>query len=52
MVKNITDELRALAQQATRAARDASTPELSHALEELAIELTVKAAQLEQQFDG
>jgi hypothetical protein len=51
MIRNITQELRALAQRATHAARDASNAELSHALEELAIELTVKAAELDQRFD-
>jgi hypothetical protein len=51
MIKNITDELRALAERSTRLACECSNTELSHALEELAVELMARAAELERRFD-
>lgn len=51
MVKNITDELRTLAQRATRLAGYCSDLELAHALEELAIDLALRAADLDHRFD-
>lgn len=51
MVENITDELRALAQRCTRLARDCSDPELAHALEELAVDLAQRAADLDRRFN-
>jgi hypothetical protein len=51
MVKGITDELRTLAQRATRMAGDCSDPELAHALEELAVDLALRAAELDRRFD-
>ncbi len=51
MVKNIIDELRGLAQHCTCQARDCADPDLSHALEELAVDLVAKASDLERRFD-
>lgn len=51
MVKAITAELRTLAQRCTRAASDCSEPELAHALEELAVDLALRAAELDRRFD-
>ena len=51
MVKNITDELRALAQRCTRAANNSSDRKLAHALEELAVDLAQRAADLDRRFD-
>jgi len=51
MVKNITDELRALAQRCTRLACECSDRELAHAMEELAIDLALRAAELDRRFD-
>jgi hypothetical protein len=51
MVKSITDELRALAQRCTRLAYDCSNRELAHALEELAVDLALRAAELDRRFD-
>jgi hypothetical protein len=51
MIKNITDELRVLAQRSARLACECSNLELSRALEELAIDLMAKASELERRFD-
>lgn len=51
MVKNITDEMRALAQRCTRAASTCSDCELAHALEELALDLALRAGDLDRRFD-
>jgi len=51
MIKRIVGELRAVAEQCTRFARDCKKHELSHALEELGIELMSKASELERKFD-
>lgn len=51
MVKSITDELRAIAQRCTRAASDCSDHALAHALEELAVDLALRAAELDRRFD-
>jgi hypothetical protein len=51
MVKSITDELRTLAQRATRLAADCSDQDLAHALEELAVDLALRAGELDRRFD-
>jgi hypothetical protein len=51
MVKSIIDELRGVAQRCTRLARDCSNDELSHALEELGMDLLAKASEFEGRFD-
>ena len=51
MVRDITDHLRTLSQRCARAARECSDGDLSRALEELAIDLAMKAADLDQRFD-
>jgi hypothetical protein len=51
MVKSIIDELRAVAQRCARMARDSSNAELSHALEELGMDLLAKASDFEGRFD-
>jgi hypothetical protein len=51
MVKSITNELRAVAQQATRVAAECSDLNLSNALEGLAVNLMAWAADLERRFD-
>ena len=51
MVKSITDELRALAQRCTRLAYECSDRELAHTLEELAVDLALKAADYDRRFD-
>ena len=51
MVKSIVEDLRSVAQKCTRLARDSSRADLSHALEELGVELMAKAAELERNFD-
>jgi hypothetical protein len=51
MVKSIIDELRAVAQRCSRLARECSNAELSHALEELGMDLLAKASEFEGRFD-
>ena len=51
MIKGIADELRELAQRCTRLARDCPHQPTAHGLEELALELMVKAQDLEQKYD-
>jgi hypothetical protein len=51
VVKSISDELRALAQRCSRLAGDCSDQELAHALEELAVDLALRAAELDRRFD-
>jgi hypothetical protein len=51
MIKGITDQLRAISQRATRLAGECSDQELSDALEELAVDLAMKAAELDRRFD-
>jgi len=51
MVKSIIDELRAVAQRCVRLARECSNDDLSHALEELGMDLLAKASEFEGRFD-
>jgi hypothetical protein len=51
MIKGIADELRSLAERCTRSACECTDCEMSHALEELAVDLMAKAAELERRFD-
>jgi hypothetical protein len=51
-VKSITDEMRALAQRVTRLAGDCSDRDLAEALDELAVELALRAAELDRRFDS
>lgn len=51
MIKSIVGDLRAVAERCTQLARDCKRHELSHALEELGIELMFKASELERKFD-
>jgi|HubBroStandDraft_6_1064221.scaffolds.fasta_scaffold256861_2 hypothetical protein len=51
MVKSIIDELRAVAQRCVRLARECSNNDLSHALEELGVDLLAKASEIEGKFD-
>jgi len=51
MIKSIVGDLRAVAERCTRSARDCKRPDLSHALEELSIELMFRASELERKFD-
>jgi hypothetical protein len=50
MVKSITEELRDLAQRCSRLAGDCSDQELAHALEALAVDLALRAAELDRRF--
>jgi len=50
MIDDIVGDLRAVAQRCSKYARDCRGYDLSRALEELAIELTMKAAELEGLF--
>jgi hypothetical protein len=51
MINGIANELRAFAQRLARLACECSDQELSHALEELAIDLAAKAAELNRRFE-
>jgi len=51
MIKSILGDLRTVAERCARMARDCNRPDLSHALEELGIELMFKASELERKFD-
>jgi hypothetical protein len=51
MVKSIIDELRTVAQRCARLAREFSNDDLSHALEELGMDLLAKASEFEGRFD-
>jgi len=51
MVKSIVQDLRAIAQRCARLARDCAPGDLAFALEELGVDLMVKAAELERDFD-
>jgi hypothetical protein len=48
MIDGIADELRAFAQRLARTACGCSDRKLSHALEELAIDLAARAAELDR----
>lgn len=52
MIKSVTDELRAMSQRCTRLAREVSDDKLSRALEELAVDLALKAEDLDRHFDS
>jgi len=51
MLKYIIENLRTIAQRCSTCARDCKHGELSRALQELSVELTVKARELEVKFD-
>jgi hypothetical protein len=51
MVKTITEELRSISQRCMRLARESSDHMLSRALEELAVDLALKAEDLDRRFD-
>jgi len=51
MIKSIIENLREIAQKCAASARDCSHGDLSRALQELSVELTTKARDLEQKFD-
>jgi len=51
VIKTVVGDLRAVAERCTRLARDCKRQDLSHALEELGIELMSKASELERKFD-
>jgi hypothetical protein len=51
LIKSITDQLRALSQRVTRLSCECSDHQLSRALEELAIDLVMRAAELDHRFD-
>ena len=51
MIKNVTADLRAIAERCSNFARDCGRYELSRSLQELSIELMAKASELEQKFD-
>ena len=51
MIKSIVGDLRAVAGRCTRFAHDCKKHDLSHALEELGIELMTKASELERKYD-
>jgi len=51
MVKYIIENIRTIAQKCSTCARDCTDGELSRALQELSVELTVKARELEAKFD-
>jgi len=51
MINGIIDELGALAQRLARLVCECSDRELSHALEELAVDLAAEAVELNRRFD-
>jgi hypothetical protein len=51
MIKSIIESLRNIAQECSTCARDCAHGELSRALQELSVELTVKARELEARFE-
>jgi len=51
MIKIVVEDLRALAQRCTAFARLSTDARLSRALQELAIDLTETASELEKNFD-
>jgi hypothetical protein len=51
MIKIIIENLRAIAQTSSNCARDCKLGDLSRALQELSVELTTKARELEDKFD-
>jgi hypothetical protein len=50
MIKAVAQDLRTVAERCTQMARDCRRYELSHALQELGIDLMTKAAELERKF--
>jgi len=51
MIKSIIEDLRAVAQKCTTTARDCSHGELSRILQELGVDLTTIALDIEEKFD-
>jgi len=51
MIKSIIEQLRDIAQRCASSARDCSHGDLSRALQELSVELTTRARDLEKKFD-
>lgn len=51
MIKSIIEDLRAVAQKCTTTARDCSHDELSRVLQELGVDLTTIALEIEEKFD-
>jgi hypothetical protein len=51
MIKDIIENLRAIAQKSSTCARDCTHGDLSRALQELSVDLTAKARELEEKFD-
>jgi hypothetical protein len=51
MIKTIIEDLRALAQKCTMTARDCSDADLSRMLQELGVNLTAMASEIEGKFD-
>jgi len=51
MIKSIIENLRAIAQTSSNCARDCKHGDLSRALQELSVELTARARELEEKFD-
>jgi hypothetical protein len=51
MIKSIIEDLRALAQKCTTTARDCSNADLSRILQELGVNLTAIASDIEGKFD-
>jgi hypothetical protein len=51
MIKSIIEDLRAVAQKCTTTARDCSHEDLSRMLQELGVDLTTMASEIEEKFD-